>query len=155
NRHNRLVVILDNRTTAMTGHQPHPGVDHSVLGPNPSPVDIMTIVKGCGVKNVRKVKPLNLKATLRDLEELKEASGVRVLIAEEPCPLFARRTLGKKFTQVAYVTEGCENRRECLEQLACPAFYVDGESVKINPNQCTGCMLCLQVCSNIKARKRS
>ncbi|MFP4515307.1 MAG: indolepyruvate ferredoxin oxidoreductase subunit alpha [Desulfovibrionales bacterium] len=155
NNHDLLIVILDNRTTAMTGHQPHPGVDHSVLGPNPSPVDITAIVKGCGVKNVRKVKPSNLKGTRKVLEELKAESGVRVLVAEEPCPLFARKALGKKFTHVAYITDKCENRRECLERLACPAFYVEDEVVRINQNQCTGCMLCLQVCPNIKARKRS
>jgi indolepyruvate ferredoxin oxidoreductase alpha subunit len=155
NRHDLLVVILDNRTTAMTGHQPHPGVEQTMLGPNPSPVDIEGVIKGCGVEHVRKVKPLNLKATEKALREFKELSGVRVLIAEDPCPLFARRTLGKKQKLVAVISDSCDNRRVCLEQLACPAFYDDNGKVRINPDRCSGCMLCLQVCPNIKSAKRS
>ena len=155
NRHDILVVILDNRTTAMTGHQPHPGVEHTILGPNPVPVDIEKVVRGCGVEQVRKVRPLNLKATSAALEELKAMSGVRVLIAEDPCPLFAKRAMAKTYPQVAYIAESCQNRRECLDQLACPAFSVEEGKVLINPHLCSGCMFCLQICGHIKARKRS
>jgi indolepyruvate ferredoxin oxidoreductase alpha subunit len=45
--------------------------------------------------------------------------------------------------------------KECLETLACPAFYVDNGDIKINEHQCTGCMFCVQVCKDIKPRKRS
>jgi len=160
NRHNILVVILDNRTTAMTGHQPNPGVDKTNLGDNPVRVDIEPLVRGIGINNIRKVNPLNLKATMKAIEELKDLPGVRVLIAEEPCPLFARRAYGQKRTQVAYVAEGCGQEAidggtcgDCLNTLACPAFYVDGGKMAIDPLLCSGCMLCLQVCKNIKARK--
>jgi len=160
NRHDILVVILDNRTTAMTGHQPNPGVDKTNQGDNPVRVDIERLVRGLGIEQVRKVNPLNQKATLRAIEELKGLSDVRVLIAEEPCPLFARRAYGQKRTQVAYVAEGCGPDAlksgecgGCLDTLACPAFYKDGGKVAIDPLLCSGCMLCLQVCSHIKARK--
>jgi indolepyruvate ferredoxin oxidoreductase, alpha subunit len=155
NRHDILVVILDNRTTAMTGHQPHPGVEHSLLGPNPSQVDIEAIVRGCGVEQLRKVRALNLKATSAALEEFKGMSGVRVLIADDPCPLFAKRALGKTYPQVAYIADSCTDRRECLDKLACPAFSIEEGKVRINAHLCSGCMFCLQVCGNIKARKRS
>jgi indolepyruvate ferredoxin oxidoreductase, alpha subunit len=155
NRHDILVVLLDNRTTAMTGHQPHPGVEYTTLGLNPSPVDIETVIRGCGVEQVRKVRPLNLKATTSALEELKELSGVRVLIAEDPCPLFAKRAMGKIYPQVAQISESCQNRRDCLEKLACPAFYLENDKVRINPDICSGCMFCLQICGHIKARKRN
>jgi indolepyruvate ferredoxin oxidoreductase, alpha subunit len=156
NRHDILLVILDNRTTAMTGHQPHPGVEHTLLGPNPSPIDLEAVIRGCGVEQVRKVHPLNLKKTSAALEELKGMSGVRVLIAEDPCPLFAKRALSKAYPQVAYVSESCQGRRECLEKLACPAFLVEDDGkVRINAHLCSGCMFCLQVCRHIKARKRS
>ena len=154
NRHDVLVVILDNKTTAMTGHQPHPGVEHSVLGPNESRVDIEAVVKGCGVDRVVKVNPLNLKKTRAALEEMKAEKGVRVLIAEEPCPLFARRAHGKKPVQAAYVTESWTQDDPVLESLACPAFYKEDGRMAINELQCGGCMLCLQVSKNIKARKR-
>jgi indolepyruvate ferredoxin oxidoreductase alpha subunit len=160
NRHNILVVILDNRTTAMTGHQPNPGVDKTALGDNPVSIDIEKLVRGIGIEQVRKVNPLNLKATLKAIEELKDMTGVRVLIAEEPCPLFARRTLGQKRTQVAYVAADCADAAkdgscgDCLNTLACPAFYQDAAGkMAIDPLLCSGCMLCLQLCKNIKARK--
>ena len=159
NRHNLLVCILDNRTTAMTGHQPNPGVDKTNQGDNPVRVDIEQLVRGLGIDQLRKVNPLNHKATLKAIEELKGMGGVRVLIAEEPCPLFARRAYGKKQTQVAYVVDGpggCGEKgdcSECLDVLACPAFYKKDGRVAIDPLLCSGCMLCLQLCPNIKARK--
>lgn len=155
NDHNILVVVLDNRTTAMTGHQPHPGVDQTALGPNAHKVDIEQIVRGCGVSQVRKTKALNHKATREALQDFKTQRGVRVLIAEDPCALFAKRVLGKKTPQVAYVEENGPDVRHCAEQLACPAFTITGDTVDINADHCTGCMLCVQVCQGIKARKRS
>jgi len=159
NRHNLLVCILDNRTTAMTGHQPNPGVDKSAIGDNLVRIDIEKLLRGLGIEHFRKVNPLNHKATLKAIEELRGLSGVRVLLAEEPCPLFARRSLGQKRTQVAYVDDGpggCGDKGECgdcLDTLACPAFFKKDGKVAIDPLLCSGCMLCLQLCPNIKARK--
>jgi indolepyruvate ferredoxin oxidoreductase alpha subunit len=155
NRHDILLVVLDNSTTAMTGHQPHPGVDVSALGPNESKVDIEAVIKGCGVSQIRTVHPLNQKATLKALEELKEMTGVRVLIAKDPCPLFARRTLKKKPVQTAYVEKQSEEVERCMEELACPAFEKNENGIRINEILCSGCMVCLQVTKDIKARKRS
>jgi indolepyruvate ferredoxin oxidoreductase alpha subunit len=154
NEHDILVVVLDNKTTAMTGHQPHPGVEHSSQGANEARVDIEQVVRGCGVENVRKVKPFNHKATLQVLQEFKDMSGVRVIIAEEPCVLFARRTLGRSRPQVASVTEDSPEVWRCMEEVACPAFYVRENRVAVDEAQCTGCMLCVQVCDSIKPRKR-
>lgn len=156
NQHNLLVCILDNRTTAMTGHQPNPGVDKTNLGDNLVRIDIEKLLAGLGIEHFRKVNPLNHKATLKAIEELKGLTGVRVLLAEEPCPLFARRAYGKKQTQVAYVAENCGEKGECgdcLDILACPAFFKKDGKVAIDPLLCSGCMLCLQLCPNIKARK--
>lgn len=155
NRHDILIVILDNATTAMTGQQPNPGVELTVKGPNPARVDIQAVVLGCGVEQVRKVSPYNLKATIKTLEEMKGMRGVRVLIAEEPCVLFSRRVLKKKPGQTAYVAEQGGEVASCLETLACPAFYRQGEEIAIDAASCSGCMVCLQVTTKIKARKRS
>ncbi len=154
NNHDILLVILDNHTTAMTGHQPNPGVELTSMGANESRVSIEAIVKGCGVEHVRTVSPLNRKKTEAVLAELKELDGVRVLIARDPCPLHARRLMGKKLVQVAYVAEQTESVRECASTLACPAFSLEGENVVINEATCIGCMFCLQVADGIKARKR-
>jgi indolepyruvate ferredoxin oxidoreductase alpha subunit len=155
NGHDILVIVLDNKTTAMTGHQPHPGVEQSRHGPNPRRVDIEQVVKGCGVDQVQKIKPLNLKKTLETLEAFKKLSGVRVIIAEEPCVLFAQRTLQSRKGICAYVAEQTPEVRTCLEELACPAFFVQDQSVQIDESLCTGCMFCVQICPSIKTRKRS
>ncbi|MFW6315147.1 MAG: indolepyruvate ferredoxin oxidoreductase subunit alpha [Desulfohalobiaceae bacterium] len=155
NQHNLLLIILDNKTTAMTGHQPHPGVEESLQGPNASRVDIEQVVRGCGVEQVKKVKPLNHKATVQALQDFKAASGVRVLIAEEPCVLFARRVLGRKRPKAAYVQSQHPEVTACLQELACPAFYVQQGEVQIDENQCAGCMYCIQLTQHIKAKSRS
>jgi indolepyruvate ferredoxin oxidoreductase alpha subunit len=154
NKHDILVVVLDNRTTAMTGHQPHPGVDKTVIGENDNPLSIEEAIRGLGVTEIRNVNPFNQKKTVAALEELKALSGVRVLIAKEPCPLYARRIYKKVAPQVAYVADSCAGRFDCLDKLACPAMYKDGDKAAVNPILCNGCMLCLQVCGHIKAKKR-
>ncbi len=155
NRHDLLLVILDNETTAMTGHQPHPGVETTPQGENPAKVDIETVVRGCGVDQVATVKALNLKQTFAALRDFKEKNGVRVLIARDPCTLFARRTLGKAPKTAAYVAEQDQAARECLEQLACPAFTLREGEIAIDGDQCAGCMVCVQIADSIKTVKRS
>ena len=154
NQHNILFVIMDNLTTAMTGHQPNPSVPDTVLGESPVHLDIEKIVQGFGVKEVRKVNPLNLKKTMETFAELKALTGVRVLIAEEICPLHARRIKKNNKTQRAYVAETWTKNDTVLEDIACPAFYSENGIMKINPILCAGCMLCLQVSPNIKAKKK-
>lgn len=155
NGHDLVLVVLDNGTTAMTGRQPHPGVCVSACGENPNRVDIESIVRGCGVTRVARVAPLNLKETVKALTDMKAGGGVRVVIAEEPCVLFARKTLKSAKPMVAYVARQSDGVRRCVETLGCPAFAVAGGEVSINPHQCSGCMFCLQVSPDIKARKRS
>lgn len=152
NRHNLLVVVLDNGTTAMTGHQPNPGVAQDVLGDASHHLDIESVVKGCGVTQVAKVRGYNQKSLQKILEELKNQSGVRVLIVEEPCVLFARRTLKKSRTQRAFVAEQDDSAKECLSTLACPAFRCQGEEIGVDQDLCAGCMVCMQVSPSFKAQ---
>ncbi len=155
NQHNVLMVILDNGTTAMTGHQPNPGMLQDVLGGMSSHMDIETIVRGMGVTEVAKVRAFNIKALTKTLEEMKSKPGVRVLITEEPCVLYARRQLKKTSPQVAEVAQQGPEAMRCLEQLACPAFYRSGDNLAVDATLCTGCMVCLQVAPGaFKARKR-
>ena len=159
NKHDMLLVILDNGTTAMTGHQPNPGVAPTVLGQDCEHLDIESVVRGIGVTDVVKVKPFNLRGTLKALEDMKARSGVRVVISEEPCMLFARRTLKQVRPQVAEVATQGEEALRCLTELACPAFRRSGTAeapiVSVDESQCSGCMVCLQITPAIRARKRS
>lgn len=149
NRHNILLVVLDNGTTAMTGHQPNPGMVQEMLGATAAHLDIETIVRALGVPHIRKVKAYNLRAVTRALEDLKAESGVRVLIAEEPCVLYARRSLKKAAPQVAEVSRQGPEAEACLEELACPAFMrVPGAGkgdIAVDASLCSGCMVCLQI----------
>jgi indolepyruvate ferredoxin oxidoreductase alpha subunit len=144
NKHSVLVVILDNGTTAMTGHQPNPGMDQGVLGANCAHLDIESVVRGCGVTRVARAGGYNQKRLLALMREMKDETGVRVLIVEEPCVLYARRVLNRRRGQKAYAARQDAAAAECLETLACPAFYRTGETCGVNPDLCTGCMVCVQ-----------
>jgi len=153
NKHDLLLVILDNGTTAMTGGQPCPSYPQEVLGDAALRVDIETVVKGCGVSRVAKVGGYNLKNLQKILTEMKEEKGVRVLIVEELCVLFSRRVLHKERTQRAYVAQQDDSARACLTSLACPAFRYEDNVIRVDQDTCTGCMVCLQISSSFKAQK--
>ncbi|MBU2550900.1 MAG: indolepyruvate ferredoxin oxidoreductase subunit alpha [Proteobacteria bacterium] len=147
NRHNVLLVVLDNGTTAMTGHQIHPGVDTKPLGRDNKQIKIEDVVRGVGVEDVHVVQPRNLIKTQEAVQAAMAHEGVSVLISQEVCPLYARRigTLPKR--PVFEVDQSkCKNHRDCLNLLACPAFYVEDQAVMINPDLCIGCAVCGQVC---------
>ncbi|MDR3361899.1 MAG: indolepyruvate ferredoxin oxidoreductase subunit alpha [Desulfovibrio sp.] len=145
NKHDILLVILDNGTTAMTGHQPNPGMSQVMLGETAAHLDIEAIVRALGVTECEKVRAFNVRAVTKSLERLKRLHGVRVLITEEPCVLYARRQLKKLRAAVAQVAlQGAEAQR-CLKDLACPAFYQSNGELAVNDTLCTGCMVCLQV----------
>lgn len=154
NRHDILLIILDNGTTAMTGHQPNPGMLQSILGDVASHLDMESVVRGLGVTDCVKVRAYNLKAVTTALEEMKSKHGVRVIIAEEPCVLYARRQLHKSSHQVAYVVQQGDAAEQCLKNLACPAFYRKGSDLFVDDTLCSGCMVCLQVAPGVfKAKK--
>jgi indolepyruvate ferredoxin oxidoreductase alpha subunit len=147
NNHKFTLVILDNGTTAMTGHQIHPGVDSSPMGLNLPQVVVEDLVKGCGVKDIHVVKPFNIKKTIESLKESLEYDGISVVISKEYCPLFARG-IGKARKAKPFTVnhDKCKNHRDCIKKLACPAMYLEGDLVYINKNLCIGCSVCAQIC---------
>ena len=151
--HNILIIVLDNRTTAMTGHQPNPGVDTTVFGANPHPVSIPALVRACGLEPVT-VNPLNHKATIAALRSLAEQTGPRVLIAEYPCPIHARRVGQAKKTLPARVAGDPAACHGVRDTLACPAFAMEEGVFVINAEQCDGCMYCVQLSADIKPGKK-
>lgn len=161
NDHNFVLVILDNGTTAMTGQQPHPGVELTEHGRQPPKVDIKTLVRGCGVDRVVVVNPLQVEKTIATIKEVMEDTpGVKVVILKSPCPLFERRVTGKKQKVVFRVTNECDMCRRCLDELGCPAFtYCEDENecafIAIDEHLCSGCSVCKQICHAIKPKKKS
>ena len=146
NNHNFTLVILDNGTTAMTGHQPHPGVDMKQLNLDGyGRVSIEAIVKAIGVQHVAVIKPYKVKKSTEALKEAINFKGVSVIISEEMCTLYAQALkLSKR--KPFHVSEKCKDHKDCINSLACPAFYIWNERVKIDPNLCTGCAVCAQIC---------
>jgi indolepyruvate ferredoxin oxidoreductase alpha subunit len=147
NNHDLTLVILDNHTTAMTGHQPHPGVDMEALGRQGyGRVSIESLVKGIGVPHVSIIRPYNVKKSIAALKEAIEFKGVSVVIAQQDCVLQAK-SLGKKTGRPFTVDPGkCANHRNCINDLACPAFYIKENRVCIDASMCTGCSVCAQIC---------
>jgi indolepyruvate ferredoxin oxidoreductase alpha subunit len=91
------------------------------------------------------IRPLNVKKSIEAIRKALDFKGVSVVISKHLCPLFAnsfRKSTAKPF----YVSDRCRNHRNCVNDLACPAFFISEGRVKINPALCTGCSLCAQVC---------
>jgi len=146
NNHNFTLVILDNGITAMTGHQPHPGVDMKALNfEGYGKVSIEDIVKAVGVKHVSVIRPYRVKKSIDTIKEALAFKGVSVIISLEPCVLFAK-TLKKPRGKPFFVSEKCKGHRDCINDLACPAFFIRKNRVKIDPVLCSGCSVCAQIC---------
>lgn len=146
NNHNFTLVILENDTTAMTGHQPHPGVDMERFGiAGNGRVDIETIVRAIGVQHLSIIKPFKVKKSIEIIKEALEFKGVSVIISREPCALYAQ---GQKMLKprAFKVSDRCVDHKECITGIACQSFYIEEGRVKINADTCVGCALCAQIC---------
>ena len=147
NNHRFTLVILDNGTTAMTGHQPHPGVNTQPLGVERTQVSIENVVRGCGVQDVHVVQPFKVKKTIEAVKASMAYDGISVIISREYCPLFARAIGERKRTRPFHINlNKCKDHRVCINQLACPAMYLEGNRVAIDRDLCTGCSVCAQIC---------
>jgi indolepyruvate ferredoxin oxidoreductase alpha subunit len=146
NRHHLTLVILDNGTTAMTGHQPNPGVDMTQLHLDGyQQVSIEALVKAVGVPHVSVIKPYRVKKSIDTVKEALDFPGVSVVISQELCTLYGK-SLKKVKARPFYVSDKCKNHRHCINELACPAFYIENDRAKIDPSLCVGCAVCAQVC---------
>lgn len=140
NNANMILCVLDNSTTAMTGHQPHPGTGRNMMGDIVEKVDIASVLKGIGVSTVLTVNPLNLQEAMGAVRMCADLPGVKAIIFKSPCVAISKPT-GK-----CHITENCLNCGKCIKEIGCPGLIrVDGQ-VTIDPNLCTGCGLCSQIC---------
>jgi len=130
----------------MTGHQPNPGVDMDQLKCSGyGRVSIESIVRAVGVCHLEIIRPFRIKKSIEAVRKAIDFQGVSVIIAQEICPLYAKglkKAMGKPF----FVSDKCKNHRDCINELACPAFFIENEKVRIDPDKCVGCTLCAQIC---------
>jgi indolepyruvate ferredoxin oxidoreductase alpha subunit len=153
NSHNFTLVILDNGTTAMTGHQPHPGVDMTQLNMEGyGKVSIEKVVRAIGVEHVTVIKPYKVKKSIEAIKESINYEGVSVIISEEVCALYAN-ALKLPRHKPFFVSDKCKDHKDCIDSLACPAFYIWNDRVRIDANLCTGCAVCAQICPENAIRR--
>jgi len=140
---NMTVVILDNRITAMTGHQPNPNTGANACGVETPPFSLDAICRACGVTFVETVDPFDLAGTVNVLSEAKKRKGVKVIIAKQMCVIMARRA-GVKRKRFAVDADACTGCGTCV-RFGCPAIEVVDEKARIT-DLCSGCAVCAQLC---------
>jgi len=140
---NMTVVILDNRITAMTGHQPNPTTGCTACGVESVPVSLDALCRACGVSFVETVDPYDLVGTIECLKAAREKEGVKVVIAKQPCVITARRA-GVKRRPFGVDPEACTGCRACV-RYGCPAIeFVEGKAYITD--LCSGCGVCAEIC---------
>ncbi len=141
------LVVLDNATTAMTGHQPHPGTGVTGMGSPAEKIAIEEVARGIGVKYVKIVDPFRVKEATSVLKEALSQSGPSVVVFRAPCTLLTVRERRQKGIRVqpVRITEKCKNCMACIRLLGCPAIVLEKGKVKIT-DSCTVCGLCSSLC---------
>ena len=145
NKDRFVLVILDNRTTAMTGGQSNPGLPVDGMGLESPEISIEQIVKATGVQFLRTINPLSVRKAQETFKEALEFEGVSVVISKHPCMLIKNDKRGEKFLEVNQ--DKCDACSVCLEELSCTAIFTDEDGiVHIDPQLCNKCNVCVQVC---------
>ncbi|MCL1992220.1 MAG: indolepyruvate ferredoxin oxidoreductase subunit alpha [Spirochaetes bacterium] len=154
NNSKTICVVLDNRTTGMTGHQEHPGTGHNIRREPAHEIDIATTAKALGAKNVVVIDPNNLKQVREALNDAYAKDEPSVIITRWPCVLKPMNKndydeFGKDLFQNKYRVneEACVCCKACIKA-GCPAVSIDAAKKKatIEESSCVGCSVCAQIC---------
>lgn len=159
NKSNVTIIILDNRTTGMTGQQEHPATGYNIRGEKAHRIDFVELGRVLGIEAPRKVNPWHLEEAEKVIKEEMERDEPSLVISEGPCALLRRAF--KKYNKPLQVdSTKCIGCKACIS-LGCPAIsyqLVEGEMALtaegkkrkgisyIDPSLCPGCHLCYQVC---------
>ncbi len=149
NKSSVTVIILDNRATAMTGGQEHPGTGRSLMGGEAGKVDIPTLCRALGVKRIREVDAYNYDQCIKTIKEEMAADEPSVVITSRPCVLMPKRIMDEPYVVDLEACNGCS---ACF-RISCPAIAAAEETNEhghpkaiIDESLCTGCTLCAQIC---------
>ena len=141
NQAEMTLVVLDNSTTAMTGHQPHPGTGHTMMGEVVAKVNIEAVLQGIGVTAVETVNPLDLAKSIEVVRKMAGMPGVKAIIFKYPCI-----AITKPEGRMAVDIDKCVGCRKCIREIGCPGLIIRDGQVTIDESLCTGCGLCSQIC---------
>lgn len=140
NEADMVLCVLDNSTTAMTGHQPHPGTGKNMMGNIVDKVSIVHILEGMGVKKIEVVDPLDLDKAVNTVKECAALPGVKAVIFKSPC-IAISKPAGK-----VKISDKCIQCKKCIREIGCPALITVDGKVTIDEGLCTGCGLCSKIC---------
>lgn len=140
NNADMILCVLDNSTTAMTGHQPHPGTGRNMMGNVVDKVDIAKILEAVGLTKIVTVNPLDLEASVKAVRECAAVPGVKAIIFKSPCVAITKPAGLRK------VNDNCIGCQRCISEIGCPGLIIVDGQTKIDANLCTGCGLCSQIC---------
>lgn len=141
NQAEMTLIVLDNSTTAMTGHQPHPGTGHTMMGEVVAKVNIEAVLQGIGVTAVETVNPLDLDKSIEVVRKMAGLPGVKAIIFKYPCI-----AITKPEGKMAVDRDKCVGCRKCIREIGCPGLIIRDGQVTIDESLCTGCGLCSQIC---------
>ena len=140
NEADTILCVLDNSTTAMTGHQPHPGTGKNMMGHIVDKINIQKVLEGMGVKKILTVNPYDQAASIAAVKECAAEKGVKAIIFKAPCI-----ALIKPYGKVN-ISDKCIQCKKCIREIGCPAIIIENGKVTIDEGLCTGCGLCNQIC---------
>ena len=141
NQADMTLIVLDNSTTAMTGHQPHPGTGHTMMGEFTDKIDIENILRGIGVETVVRQDPFKLDEAVETVKRVADEPGVKAIIFEAPCAV-----LFKPETPYKVDLDKCVDCKMCIREIGCPGVVLKDGRVAIDEALCNGCGLCSQIC---------
>jgi len=149
NNHNQTLIIMENGTTAMTGHQDHPATGKN-FNEITQKIPLKQVLEGLGVTDITEVDTYSQKKLTDAVKVAIQKEGFNVVIAKHPCMLkFNReqRRAGRKQPIPVKVGEKCNRTYQCISDFACPTFQLaeDG-SVWVQEDLCIGDRSCMQTC---------
>jgi indolepyruvate ferredoxin oxidoreductase, alpha subunit len=152
NRSSTITVIMDNRTTGMTGHQENPGSGLTLSGMPTKSIHLEVLCKAIGIDKVRTINPNDLEEVRDTLKWAMDDFEPAVIICRWPCVLkkFSdadKEEFGDFFRKCEVKVDLCTGCKVCLKT-GCPAlvYHKADKKVEIDTTQCVGCEVCKQVC---------
>ncbi len=144
NRGITTVLVLDNETTAMTGHQANPSTGTLLNGKTAPRLDFVALAKGLGIQAVREVDAYDMLGLERALREELARDAPSVIISRRVCLL--KKGAPTRQPAFAVLTDLCQGCQDCI-QLGCPALSMRDDAARIDTRTCTGCGLCVSSCA--------